>query len=94
MLKQLKIGDITIKNPIILAPMCGVTDYAYRKIVNKFGAGYTVSEMIASRAALMDLDNAKQKAMQSDGVTAIQIAGFEPEVMAEVAKKFKMVEQI
>lgn len=89
MLKQLKIGDITIKNPIILAPMCGVTDYAYRKIVNKFGAGYTVSEMIASRAALMDLDNAKQKAMQSDGVTAIQIAGFEPEVMAEVAKKIQ-----
>lgn len=89
MLKELKIDNIVIKNPVILAPMCGVTDYGYRKIVEKFGAGYTVSEMIASRAALLNLENAKQKAMKSNEITAIQIAGFEPDVMGEVAKKIE-----
>ncbi len=91
MLKELKIGDIIIKNPVILAPMCGVTDSGYRKVVKKFGCGYTVSEMIASRAALLDLENAKQKAMRSDNenILAVQIAGFEPDVMAQVAKKIE-----
>jgi len=91
MLKELKIGNIVIKNPIILAPMCGVTDLAYRKVVKKFGCGYTVSEMIASRAALMNLENAIQKAKRNtnEDIMAVQIAGFEPDVMYEVAKKIE-----
>lgn len=89
MLKPIKIGDIEIRNPVILAPMCGVTDEPFRAIVKKFGCGYTVSEMIASRAALYDLENAENKAKKSnfEDVMAVQIAGFEPDVMAEVAKK-------
>ncbi|QED23597.1 tRNA dihydrouridine synthase DusB [Candidatus Deianiraea vastatrix] len=88
-MKPIKIGNIVIENPVILAPMCGVTDAPYRHEVAKFGCGYTVSEMIASRAALLDLKNANQKAQRGEfeKVMAVQIAGFEADVMAEVAKK-------
>ena len=44
------IGKLKIKNPILLAPMSGVTDPPYRKIVKKFNPGLVFSEMIASRA--------------------------------------------
>ena len=88
MLKSIKIGDIFIENPVILAPMCGVTDFAFRKVVKKFGCAYTVSEMIASRAVLYNKTDAVIKSKKSDieDIMAVQIAGFEPDVMAEVAK--------
>lgn len=88
MLKSIKIGNICIQNPVILAPMCGVTDFAFRKIVQKFGCGYTVSEMIASRAILQkkDCEMIKAKKTNKNEITAVQIAGFEPDVMGEVAK--------
>jgi len=86
-MQDLKIGNLTIKNPVILAPMAGITDSAFRKIVKKFGCGYTVSEMIASRAILLNVKNEikKMKKNDSEYPMAIQIAGFEPDVMAEAA---------
>ncbi|MDX5518029.1 MAG: tRNA-dihydrouridine synthase, partial [Wolbachia endosymbiont of Andrena agilissima] len=49
----LQIGNLTIDSPVILAPMSGVTDYPFRSIVKKLGASLLVSEMIASRAMIM-----------------------------------------
>lgn len=75
-------------NPIILAPMSGVTDMPFRKMVKKCGAGLVVSEMIASRAMILQTRQSMQKCAVSkeEDSTSIQLAGCDPEVMAEAAK--------
>ena len=50
LLKPIDIGPLRIASPVILAPMTGVTDLPFRKVVKRYGAGLTVSEMIASQA--------------------------------------------
>jgi tRNA-dihydrouridine synthase B len=73
---------------VILAPMSGVTDMPFRNLVKSFGAGLVVSEMIASRAMITKNKATMQKAQisENEDITAIQLAGFEPDVMAEAAK--------
>ena len=46
----MKIRDIEIKNPVIMAPMAGITNMAFRKIVKEFGAGLVYSEMVSDKA--------------------------------------------
>jgi tRNA-dihydrouridine synthase B len=84
----IKIGNININDPVILAPMSGVTDMPFRKLVKKFGAGLVVSEMIASRAMILQTKQSLQKCAVSEieDTTSVQLAGCEPEVMAEAAK--------
>ena len=50
--KKFKIGKIEIKNPIFLAPMAGVTDYAYRVIAKEFGAGVVYSEFVSAHGII------------------------------------------
>lgn len=83
------IDNIKLESPVILAPMSGVTDLPFRNLVKKFGAGLVVSEMVASRAMIVESRQSLQKSMiNTDDATAgcVQLAGFEPEVMAEAAK--------
>lgn len=83
------IDNIELDSPVILAPMSGVTDLPFRKLVKEFGAGLVVSEMVASRAMIVESRQSIQKSMiMSDDATAscVQLAGFEPEIMAEAAK--------
>lgn len=47
---MLKIGNVEIKHPIIMAPMAGITNVAYRRLVKEFGAGLVVSEMVSDKA--------------------------------------------
>jgi tRNA-dihydrouridine synthase B len=61
-LKPIEIGPIRIEAPVILAPMTGVTDMPFRRIVKRYGAGLTVTEMIASQAAICDTRQSLQKA--------------------------------
>lgn len=84
----IKIGSIDIASPVILAPMSGVTDLPFRQLVKKFGAGLVVSEMIASRAMVIQTRQSLQKCAisQFEDTTSVQLAGCEPEVMAEAAK--------
>lgn len=84
---QIQIGNINV-DPVILAPMSGVTDMPFRKIVKKYGAGLVVSEMIASRAMILQTRQSMQKCSISEleDMTSVQLAGCEPEVMAEAAK--------
>ena len=83
-----KIGNLDIIQPVILAPLSGVTDKPFRRIVSKFGAGLVVSEMIASRAMIMETRQSLKKCEVSpeEHLTAVQLAGCEPAVMAEAAK--------
>lgn len=75
--------------PVILAPMSGVTDLPFRKIAEHFGACYTISEMIASRAMILETRQSMEKlkhTQNEDAIHAVQLAGCEPDVMAECAK--------
>lgn len=82
------IGPITLTDPVLLAPMTGVSDLAFRKLVKRFGAGMVVSEMIASRAMILETRNTLRMARHTpdEYPMAVQLAGCEPEVMAEAAK--------
>jgi tRNA-dihydrouridine synthase B len=87
-LKPLDIGPVRIEDPVILAPMSGVSDMPFRQMVKRDGAGLVVSEMIASAA--MVRENRKTLLMAKNSPEefpmAVQLAGCEPEVMAEAAK--------
>jgi tRNA-dihydrouridine synthase B len=87
-LKPISIGPVQIASPVILAPMTGVTDLPFRRIVKRYGAGLTVSEMIASQAMIRETRQSLQKALWDpvEEPVSLQLAGCEPEVMAEAAK--------
>lgn len=90
--------DITINDPVFLAPMSGVSDLPFRRIVQRYGAGLVFSEMIASGEALRAADkNQKSSIAESrkmrqrydrDDSTplAVQLAGCDPEIMAKAAQ--------
>jgi tRNA-dihydrouridine synthase B len=86
--KPITIGSVRIEAPVILAPMTGVSDLPFRKIVKRFGAGLTVSEMIASQAAIRETRQSLQKALwdPSEEPVSLQLAGCSPVEMAEAAK--------
>lgn len=87
-LPPFSIGPVNISAPVILAPMTGVTDRPFRTLVKRFGAGLTVTEMIASEAMVRETRQSLQKAAwdPSEEPVSMQLAGCEPRVMAEAAK--------
>jgi tRNA-dihydrouridine synthase B len=87
-LEPIAIGPLRIASPVILAPMTGVTDLPFRRIVKHYGAGLTVSEMIASQAMVRETRQSLQKALwdPAEEPVSLQLAGCEPQVMAEAAK--------
>jgi tRNA-dihydrouridine synthase B len=87
-IKPIKIGKIQIADPVILAPMSGVTDMPFRRLVKRQGGGLVVSEMIASQAMIRECRKTMQMVEKSpeENPVAIQLAGCEPQVMAEAAK--------
>ena len=84
----INIGRIRIEDPVILAPMSGVTDMPFRRLVKRHGAGLVVSEMIASQAMIRESRQTMLMARSSpeEFPMAVQLAGCEPDVMAEAAK--------
>jgi tRNA-dihydrouridine synthase B len=87
-LKPIRIGPVEVASPVILAPMTAVTDLPFRRVVKRYGAGLTVSEMIASQAMVRETRQSIQKAMwdPAEEPVSMQLAGCEPQVMAEAAK--------
>ncbi|MCT2399582.1 tRNA dihydrouridine synthase DusB [Novosphingobium mangrovi (ex Huang et al. 2023)] len=87
-LKPIHVGPVTIDCPVVLAPMTGVSDLPFRKMVRGFGSGLNVTEMIASPAAIRETRVSLQKAMwdQIEDPVSMQLVGCEPEQMAEAAK--------
>jgi len=86
--KPIKIGPIDIDMPVILAPMSGVTDMPFRRLVKSFGAGLVVSEMIASEAMIRATRRSQKMASNcaEEFPMSVQLAGCEATVMGEAAK--------
>jgi len=83
----MKIGNIEVENPLFLAPMAGVTDWAFRTVCAKLGAGVTVTEMVSSRALVYkDQKSAKLLRKNAGSVCGAQIFGNDPAIMAEGAR--------
>jgi tRNA-dihydrouridine synthase B len=83
-----KIGPIQLRNNLIVAPMAGVTDRPFRSLCKKMGAGMAVSEMVASNSLLWGSEKTIRRGNHEGEVEprVIQIAGADPEMMAEAAK--------
>src|SRR5215475_8589303 len=84
----IQVGPVQLESPVILAPMSGVTDMPFRRLVKQSGAGLVVSEMIASQAMIRESRQTMLMAKNSpeEFPMAVQLAGCEPGVMAEAAK--------
>ena len=84
----MKIGNIQLKNNLIVAPMAGVTDRPFRSLCKKLGAGMAVSEMVASNSLLWGSEKTLRRGNHEGEVEpkVIQIAGADPAMMAEAAK--------
>jgi tRNA-dihydrouridine synthase B len=82
------VGTVAIEDPVFLAPMSGVSDLPFRRLVKRLGAGLVVSEMIASEAMIRETRQSvtMAKSCADEQPMAVQLAGCEPRVMAEAAK--------
>jgi len=85
---SIQIENISLKNPVVLAPMSGVTDLPFRSLVGKLGAGMVVSEMTASEQLVLQRRDMVRKVTKdgSDGPFVVQLAGREANWMALGAK--------
>ena len=84
---HMKIGNIDVTNPLFLAPMAGVTDWAFRTICARLGAGVTVTEMVSSRALVYkDQKSARLLRKNEGSICGAQIFGNDPTTMAEGAR--------
>ena len=86
--RPIAIGTVTIDTPVILAPMTGVTDLPFRKLVRRYGSGLNVTEMIASQAAIRETRQSVQKAAWDpiEEPVSMQLVGCDPVSMGEAAK--------
>ena len=84
----IKIGPIRLTDPVILAPMSGVTDLPFRRLVKRAGAALVVSEMIASQSMIRETRQSLRMAetVPEEFPMAVQLAGCEPDVMADAAR--------
>jgi tRNA-dihydrouridine synthase B len=85
---SISIGPLMLDDPVILAPMSGVTDLPFRRLVKRLGAGLVVSEMIASEAMIRETRQSltMARSCSEEQPMAVQLAGCEPRVMADAAK--------
>jgi tRNA-dihydrouridine synthase B len=84
----ISIGPLALSEPVLLAPMSGVTDLPFRRLVKRHGAGLVISEMIASAAMIRETRRSLTMAMNDpvEQPMAVQLAGCEPEDLSEAAK--------
>ena len=82
----MKLGSYEIENPLMLGPMAGVTDWAFRTICAELGANITVTEMVSSRALVYQDQKSKKLLRKNEGsLCGAQIFGNDPAIMAEAA---------
>lgn len=88
---QMKIGNVTLPNNIILAPMAGVTDLPFRVLCAEQGAGMVCMEMISAKALSYHNKNTEELLHISpkEGLVSLQLFGSEPELMGEMAKQIE-----
>lgn len=83
----IKIGQLELRHGLCLAPMAGYTDRAMRLVCHRYGAEYSVTEMVSAKAVVYGDKKtfALSRIMPDEGPCAVQIFGSEPEIMAEAA---------
>ena len=82
----MKLGSYEIENPLILGPMAGVTDWAFRTVCAELGANITVTEMVSSRALVYQDQKSRKLLKKNEGsLCGAQIFGNDPAIMAEAA---------
>ena len=90
-MKKLKIGNLALSNPYILAPMAGVTDLPFRLLCKEQGAGLLCMEMVSAKA--IQYNNKNTKALleihPEEEPVSLQLFGSDPEVISEVAKQIE-----
>ncbi len=90
-MKKLKIGNVTLENPYILAPMAGVTDLPFRLLCKEQGAGLLCMEMVSAKA--IQYNNKNTKALleihPEETPVSLQLFGSEPDVISEIAKQIE-----
>ena len=86
---KVKIGPHTLPSNVVLAPMAGVTDRPFRILCRRFGAGLAASEMLTADMRLWDTPKSRRRMDHSGepGPRVVQIAGFDPSMMAEAARR-------
>lgn len=84
----IELGPVRLDPPVALAPLAGITDLPFRRLVTSFGAGWVVSEMVASQEMVQAKPGVRERAALGlgHGVTAVQLAGREARWMAEAAR--------
>ena len=84
----MRIGHYQLKNRILLAPMAGITDQPFRRICATYGAGLTFSEMMSTNPQVWHTEKSKLRLAhhQDAGINAVQIAGSDPDEMAQAAQ--------
>ena len=86
----MKIKNIELDNNIFLAPMAGVTDFAFRSLARKFGAGLSYTEMVSAKGYYYNPENkvysSLLKTLDNEKPCAVQIFGNDPEIMAKVCQ--------
>ncbi len=83
----MRFGNIEVNNPLILGPMAGVTDWAFRTVCAELGANITVTEMVSSRALVYkDKKSAALLRKNEGSICGAQIFGNDPRIMAQAAQ--------
>jgi len=93
MLPTAKIGPYTLPNPLIVAPMAGVTDRPFRLLCRRMGAGLAVSEMVIADSKLWHTRKSRAR-LNHEGEPeprSVQIAGGDPEMLADAAQITKEI---
>lgn len=88
---ELKIGTVTLKNNVALAPMAGVTDLPFRLLCKEQGCGLMCTEMVSAKALLYKNKNTKSilETKPEERPIAVQLFGSDPEIMAEIAHQLE-----
>ena len=91
-MRQLEIGNVRLKNNLILGPMAGVTDLPFRLLCAEQGAGLVCMEMVSAKGILYNNKNTEALLTidEKEHPVALQFFGADPDIMAEMAKKIEI----
>lgn len=90
-LSGLKIGQVTLENPLILAPMAGVTDLPFRLLCREKGAGLVCMEMVSAKAIYYHNKNTEDllKIHEKERPASLQLFGSDPKIISEMARRIE-----
>ena len=90
-MKKLTIGNVELPNQVILAPMAGVSDIAFRLLCHEQGAGLVCSEMVSAKAILYGNKNTEDllQIHPEEGAVSLQLFGSDPDIVSEMAKRIE-----